>query len=452
MAGGELVEGGLLEHVQRHVDELHVAGLGHVRGEADAVAPVERAVLDRDIGQRHEVVDVHRHVLLVELQRGDADLADLRALVLAGLRLAGLVLVAIIAALAVLGVGLGAGLVRALARVAALAVLGLVLVAGLAVLVALAGLAVAFVGLVVIVVLGAREEVELLRRLAQRHGADAVHGAHVPVLQRAQLVLGRPRGMATAQLRRELAQLGVEVLLEIVGIAGVLGLRVGALGRQAVLVHQRGEHLPPAAVVGRAVVDDLEDARVGRLVERGQHVLQIGVRLLHRVPEEEVGLGEFEVLEVPAVHQLVAQGVQGSEHPAAAGALLIGDRPLLELDGEIARQRAHAAVVGGGLEHAGRYGRVRGDQIGPIRIEIVAVCAQQFGFDGPCAGIRCHDAPICRCCRWHAAGRPGPFLGAEPPDDHADSRRQSIGHNCIHWYGTFFVRFPEALRVPFSLI
>ena len=394
MAGGELIEGGLLEHVQRHVDELHVAGLGHVRGEADAVAPVERAVLDRGIGQRHEVVDVHRHVLLVELQRGDADLADLRALVLAGLRLAGLVLVAIIAALAVLG------------------------------LVLVAGLAVAFVGLVVIVVLGAREEVELLRRLAQRHGADAVHGAHVPVLQRAQLVLGRPRGMAAAQLRRELAQLGVEVLLEIVGIAGVLRLRVGALGHQAVLVHQRGEHLPPAAVVGRAIVDDLEDARIGRLVERGQHVLQIGVRLLHRVPEEEVGLGEFEVLEVPAVHQLVAQGVQGSEHPAAAGALLIGDRPLLELDGEIARQRAHAAVVGGGLEHAGRYGRVRGDQIGPIRIEIVAVCAQQFGFDGPCAGIRCHDAPICRCCRWHAVGRPGPFLGAEPPDDHVDSRRK----------------------------
>ena len=216
VAGGELVKRGLLEHVQRHVDEFHIASLGHVRAEADAVALVERAVLERGVGQRHEIVDVHRHVLLVELKWGDADLANLRALVLAGFRLVGLVLIAL--------AGLGVGFALALAGFAALAGFGLAVCVGL-------GLALAsFALLILIIILGAREEVELLRRFAERHGADAVHGAHVLVLQRTQLVLRRPGSRTAAQLGRELAQLGVEVLLEIVGIAGVLGLRIGALG------------------------------------------------------------------------------------------------------------------------------------------------------------------------------------------------------------------------------
>ena len=210
VAGGELVKRGLLEHVQRHVDEFHIASLGHVRAEADAVALVERAVLERGVGQRHEIVDVHRHVLLVELKRGDADLANLRALVLAGFRLVGLVLIAL--------AGLGVGFALALAG------FGLAVCVGLGL--ALASLAL----LILIIILGAREEVELLRRFAERHGADAVHGAHVLVLQRTQLVLRRPGSRTAAQLGRELAQLGVEVLLEIVGITGVLRLRVGALG------------------------------------------------------------------------------------------------------------------------------------------------------------------------------------------------------------------------------
>ena len=197
-----------------------------------------------------------------------------------------------------------------------------------------------------------------------------------------------------AQLGRELAQLGVEVLLEIIGITGVLRLWVGALGHQTVLVHQRGEHLPPAAVVGRAPVDGFEQTRIGRLVERAQHVLQISVRLLHRVPEEQVGLGELEILKIPAMHEFVTQRVQGGEHPATAGTLLIGDRTLLEFDGEVARQRTYAAIVGGRLEHAGRNRRVRRDQVGAVLVEVFGVRTQKFGFDGPCAGVCRHDAPV----------------------------------------------------------
>ena len=94
------------------------------------------------------------------------------------------------------------------------------------------------------------------------------------------------------------------------------------------------------------------------------------------------------------MHKLVAQRVQGGEHPATAGTLLIGDRTLLKFDGEVARQRTHAAIVGGRLEHAGRNRRVRRDQVGAVLVEILGVRTQKFGFDGPCAGVCRHDAPV----------------------------------------------------------
>ncbi len=87
VSGADLVDGGLLEHVERHVDEFHVSGFGDVRGVADAVALVERAVLHRHVAQCGQIVDVDRHVFLVEFHGRDAVFADLLALVLAGFRL-----------------------------------------------------------------------------------------------------------------------------------------------------------------------------------------------------------------------------------------------------------------------------------------------------------------------------------------------------------------------------
>ena len=197
--------------------------------------------------------------------------------------------------------------------------------------------------------------------------------------------------MGVAQFGGELAQLRVQVLLERRGIAGVRRLRVGLLRHQTVLLDQRDEHLPPAAIVSRAFVDRLEDAAVRGLVERLEHVLKVEVRLLQLVVEEQIAFGELEIVEVPLVHQLVAQRVQRCEHPAAAGMLLRGDRTLLEFDGEVARQRTYAAIVGGRLEHAGRNRRVRRDQVGAVFVEVFGVRTQKFGFDGPCAGVCCHD-------------------------------------------------------------
>ena len=341
MTGADLIDGRLLEHVERHVHEFHIAGLGHVCGEPDAVAFAVRSARHRHIAQRDQIVHVDRHVFSVEFHRRDVIFADLPALVLAGFRLGALVPRIALRSVRRVGIPL-----------------------------------VALITLVVLVVVRAGEEVEPFRRLAQRDRADAVHGGHVVVLDRAQLVGRRPRGVAGAQICGEFAQLGVQILFECVGILGVRGFRVCGFRHQAVLVHERGEHLPPAAIVGRPVVDLLEDAAVGWLVERGQHILQVCVRLLHRIPEEQVGFGEFEIVEVPLVHHLVAQGVERGEHPAAPGAALVRDRSLLEFDREVPGQRARSFVIGRGRQHAGCDGCVGGDEVGSVGVEIVGVLGE----------------------------------------------------------------------------
>ena len=83
--------------------------------------------------------------------------------------------------------------------------------------------------------------------------------------------------------------------------------------------------MPPAAIIGRTIVDLLKDTAIGRLIECGEHVFQIRVGFLHRIPEEQVCFREFEVVEVPRMHELVAQRVERGEHPATAGTTLVGD-------------------------------------------------------------------------------------------------------------------------------
>ena len=63
----------------------------------------------------------------------------------------------------------------------------------------------------------------------------------------------------------------------------------------------------------------------------GDDVLEEPVGALVFVPEEGIGLRELEALEAELLDDAVAHGVQAGEHPAAAGALLIGDVSLLEL-------------------------------------------------------------------------------------------------------------------------
>ena len=325
MACGQLVDGGLAEHVERHVDEVHRSGLRHVAHERQLIAAVIRGRGERGVRQAHEIIQILAHVLRVELLRRDAVFDDLPARVDAGLR---------------------AGLGR--------------------------------LGVILALVLDAQQQIEARRWLAHCDSADTVHDRHLPGLERAQL-LNRLAGlMGVAQFGGEFAQLRVQVLLERRGIAGVRRLRVGLLRHQTVLLDQRDEHLPPAAIVSRAFVDRLEDAAVRGLVERLEHVLKVEVRLLQLVVEEQIAFGELEIVEVPLVHQLVAQRVQRCEHPAAAGMLLRGDRPLLEFDRERAGELAHAAIRGRGLENAVRYRRVRRHEVRAVRVERRGVFPELF--------------------------------------------------------------------------
>ena len=200
--------------------------------------------------------------------------------------------------------------------------------------------------------------------------------------------------MAFAQIRRELTQPAVEILFECVGILGIGGFRICVLRHKTVLVNKGGEHLPPTAIVGRTIVDLLEQAAVGRLVERGKHVLKICVGFLHRIPEKQVGFGEFEIVKSPFVHELITQGVEGREHPAAARSTLVGDGALLQFYGEVARQRALTLVISGSFEHARRYRRVGRHEIGAVCVEVLGVLHETFRFD--CLVTVCHIADIRR--------------------------------------------------------
>ena len=207
--------------------------------------------------------------------------------------------------------------------------------------------------------------------------------------------------MTVTQIGGELAQLGVQILFECVGIAGIRGFRVCGLRDQTILVDQRNEHLPPAAVIGNSIVDDFEHAAVGRLVKGCEHVLQIRIRFLDCVPEEQVGFGELEILKLPTMHELIAQGVERGEHPAAAGMFLIRDRALLEFNREIARQGAHAMVIGGGLQYAHAGGCVCRDRVRPVGVEPLGEFVQLFwpqrlGIVWIGGVVLRHDAP-CLC-------------------------------------------------------
>ena len=101
------------------------------------------------------------------------------------------------------------------------------------------------------------------------------------------------------------------------------------------------------------------------------------------------------------MHELIAQGVERGEHPAAAGMFLIRDRALLEFNREIARQGAHAMVIGGGLQHAHAGGCVRRDRVRPVGVEPLGEFVQLFwpqrlGIVWIGGVVLRHDAP-CLC-------------------------------------------------------
>ena len=69
------------------------------------------------------------------------------------------------------------------------------------------------------------------------------------------------------------------------------------------------------------MIDVLHSAPCKRLVARDEDSLEEEVRLLELVPEEEMVLGELEVVEFEFFHYDRAHHVKPGEHPAPAAAL-----------------------------------------------------------------------------------------------------------------------------------
>ena len=113
-----------------------------------------------------------------------------------------------------------------------------------------------------------------------------------------------------------------------------MGLRVGRLRHEAVLSDEVHGHVPLPAVadgiveheVGGAIID----GSIGAFDDGPEEV----IRAPQLVPEVDVGLAELKVLEVHLLHGTHSEEVQCGEEPAATAALLMGDRPIVQLGAE----------------------------------------------------------------------------------------------------------------------
>ena len=159
--------------------------------------------------------------------------------------------------------------------------------------------------------------------------------------------------MTITQIRSKLPQLRIQILLERIRISRISRLRISTLRHQTILVHQISEHMPPTTIISRTIINRLEHTTIQRLIQRDKHILQKHVRLLHRIPEKQVGFRKLEILQIPTMHQLITQRIKRRKHPTTPRTTLIGDTPLLQLDGEIILQHALALIVGGCGEHTG---------------------------------------------------------------------------------------------------
>ena len=173
-----------LQLLHRHV-QIQVATLGNLVGILDGVHAAVGLVVAGHVDDADVVVQVDGHILLQELQRGDAEV----------------------------------GMVVAL-------------------------------GIVV-------GEVELLHRLTEAHGQHAVHlGKHFLLGGLGILVLlghsAQLQGILAQQVRKHRVQLG--------GVVGAVGLGLGLVRHNAVLLHQGAHHIPVAAV-GHGVVNSQSTSR-----------------------------------------------------------------------------------------------------------------------------------------------------------------------------------------------
>ena len=218
----------------------------------------------------------------------------------------------------------------------------------------------------------AQAHVKVRRRLAEAGDEEPVDLADHGALERSEVV-GRDAGRgALAQTLGGAAQIAREVGVHLGGVARAGGLGHGLLRTDAVLLDEALEHVPLTAVADGVGQQVGNEPTVERLVERVENVLEEPVALLEFVPKERVGLAELKGLEVVALDDAVAHGVEAGKHPAAAGAPLVAALALLDLDVKRERVGGHALRhARSGADARGGHG-VFGDGVGAVGEELIA--------------------------------------------------------------------------------
>ena len=209
-----------------------------------------------------------------------------------------------------------------------------------------------------------------LGRLAQADAEQAVDLAQHPGLVGAQLVQALALLVQLAQDAGILPQLLGQRQIHLAAAGRSLGLGVSGRGHHAVLLDQIAEHIPLAAVVHRGHQQIGHQTAIGGLVQRVEDALEEVVGFFQLIPEKEVGLRELKGLEVVLLHHLIAQGVEGRKHPAAAALLLVADLALLQADGVFMDILLHSLAADGGSQQAVVRHGVHGHAVGALGAEI----------------------------------------------------------------------------------
>ena len=176
--------------------------------------------------------------------------------------------------------------------------------------------------------------------------------------------------MRSAQFTGVLPELGRQELAQLDRRGGSSRFRHQILGDYAVFCHEAAEHIPLAAVSDRIFQKKAHHAAVRRFIQRLQHVLQEIVGLLQFVIEQGIVLGQLHVIEVQLRHQIQAHDIEGGEHPAPAGLLLVADLPGLHFDAEGEGVVLLHRVISRGAEHACLRSGVHCHSVDPALVEL----------------------------------------------------------------------------------
>ena len=176
---------------------------------------------------------------------------------------------------------------------------------------------------------------EGLGGLSVGHHQHVIHGLELIYLDGLKLLQAGSLLALLAQQDACLAQLTLEVSVELRGEVAHIGLRHHVLRHESVLGHQVGHTRVGTSVGERILEEPSHHLAVDVLLARIYHSLKEEVALLQLVVEEEIHLTEEEVTHSQCAHGAVAQHVGARKEPASAAALLVADARVLHLGTEV---------------------------------------------------------------------------------------------------------------------